>query len=124
MICNLESNPLKFWLGDADSSLRYKNISQNIKTRLSLELSLIDYCENDPGNPVLISVLKAALRLTNALEPNQTVELSENYYANTRDAIHCIYNSRLLKRLRRSPNVAILLAAGADPSGIYDQGSG
>ena len=93
-----------------------------------------DYCEDDPAsiraarnpNPlVLISVLKEATRLTNALGPNQTFELSgfnQNYSANTyvSGAIHCIYNSPLVAAIEAHlpQNVVLLLAAGADPNGI------
>jgi len=68
-----------------------------------------DYCEDDPAsiraarnpNPlVLISVLKEATRLTNALRSNQMFRLSQinrNYSANTYvcGALYCIYNSPL-----------------------------
>src|SRR5258708_3977009 len=85
-----------------------------------------DYFEDDPAsiraarnpNPlVLISVLKEATRLTNALGPNPMSELSQinrNYSANTYvcGALYCIYNSPLTAATEAClpQNVAILLA--------------
>jgi len=93
-----------------------------------------DSCEDDPAsiraarNPdplVLISVLKEGVRLK---EHHGTFDLSlinQNYSANTyvSGALHSLYNSPLVAAIEAHlpQNVAILLAAGADPNGIQLQ---
>ena len=94
-----------------------------------------DVCDDDPPsvraarNPdpqVIISVLNECTRLKNSLGDNpSTLELwrvNYQYSANTyiSGAIHSIYDSPLISAVNAClpQNVAILLAAGADPNGI------
>ena len=93
-----------------------------------------DSCEDDPAsiraarnpNPlVLISVLKEGMRLKEHRETFDLSLINQNYSANTyvSGALHCLYNSPLVAAIeaRLPQNVAILLAAGADPNGIQLQ---
>src|SRR6266508_5521395 len=88
-----------------------------------------DSCEDDPAsiraarnpNPlVLISVLKEGTRLNEHHETFELFQINRNYSANTyvSGALYCLYNSPLIAAIeaRLPQNVAILLAAGADPN--------